>query len=97
MFTGVLLQVVPSLVLAQVDLGVADKLATGTVEYVLAVIVVVEAVIVGYLFRSLQDVQRERHTETIEVLTAVVTLNAKMNDGLDVLKDAIELFTEEKR
>ncbi len=79
------------------DLGVADKLANGTVAYVLAVVAVVEAAIVIYLFKALQDIQRERHAETIEVLTSVVTLNVKMTEGQDVLKDAIELFTEEKR
>lgn len=86
-----------ALVLGQVDLDVADKLANGTVTYVLAVVAVVEAAIIVYLFKSLQALQAERHAETIEVLTAVVTLNSKMTEGQDVLKDAIELFTEEKR
>lgn len=39
---------------AQVDLGAADKLASGTVAYVLAVAAVVEAAVVAFLFRELR-------------------------------------------
>lgn len=79
------------------DLGVADKLANGTVAYVLAVVCVVLAAVVGYLFVALQKSQNERHAETVEVLTAVVALNVKTNEGLDVLDKAVDVFTEEKR
>lgn len=79
------------------DLGVADKLANGTVAYVLAVVCVVLAGVVGYLFVALQKSQAARQAETVEILTAVVTLNVKMNEGLDVLEDAVEVLTQERR
>lgn len=88
----------------QLDAGVTDKLATGTVQAVLAVIVVALAGVCFYLFRAWrEEVQGRRedanvhHAETVGMLTSVVKLNEKMNDGFDVLEDAIDQVLKEER
>lgn len=89
---------------AQIDLDAADKLSKGTVEYVLAFAVVVLLGVCAYLFKALMDAkaeqradQKEHHGETIGMLTSVVQLNSKMNEGFDVLEQAVEQLLQERR
>lgn len=88
---------------AQVDLGVADKLAGGTAEYVLAVGCVLSWLVSAYLFKQLMDAKAENradagkhHAETVETLTSVVTLSVKSADGLQVLEKAMDHFTQRR-
>jgi hypothetical protein len=89
---------------AQIDLSVADKLANGNVANVLAVIVVVQAAVVAYLFtawrgevQGRREDQTKHHAETVETLTSVVTLSVKSADGMQVLDRAMDHFTQERR
>lgn len=64
---GLLVLTLAGSALAQVDLGMAEKLASGTAAYVLAVVSVVEAMAVLYLFREL----RKESTGRLEDLARV--------------------------
>jgi hypothetical protein len=87
------------MILGEVDPGaVVDKLSTGTVAQVLAVIVVAQFIVIGLVVRQYlgevagrREDQKEHHAETVGMLTSVVQLNVKTNDAFDVLEDAIEL------
>lgn len=89
---------------AQLETLTPDKLAGGTVGYVLAVVVFVEAVVIAYLFKIYLDETRGRRedaarhsAETLETLTGVVTVNLKMGEGLEVLDRAVDTILQEKR
>lgn len=62
---------------AQVDIDMADKLASGTAAYVLAVVAVVEATAVLYLFREL----RRESTGRLEDLARVYDSAMRLQEG----------------
>lgn len=84
--------------LAQVpDLDTAERLASSNAATIFAALALMELGGIVYLFLALQKAQAKHHAETVETLTAVVTLSLKLNEGFDVLDKAVDRFTEERR
>jgi hypothetical protein len=79
------------------NLDAAEKLATGTVTYVLAVIACVEAGVVVYLFLELRKESRGRLEDSVRssenamrIQGESVKLSIKALDSMDVVEKVVE-------